>query len=219
MSNKKIILFVCIILFTISNTAFALEKETHYYLNQQIALSNYNSFLLDSYLKNNLGMAAGVKTIFQTPGESNEVDLWMAEGGRYEDEPMYTRSMNHFHDPLKDWGSAGFKGVGHSSAVWAQYPPQSQIINGNFSWNDVRSYYYWALTATDQNTRDTNYANCFRGLGQLMHLIQDASVPAHTRNDFHYIYNYEDWVQNIRTIEPAHFASIVNTPALSFWED
>ena len=32
-----------------------------------------------------------------------------------------------------------------------------------------------------------------------MHLIEDASVPAHVRNDIHYFYNYERWVDRIRT--------------------
>ncbi len=214
MSAKKIIFFLCVILFAMNNMAFALEEQTHSYLNGGIARNWWNGFPLDSYLKNNLNISGGVQNYYN--GE--QVWNWIADGGVFEDEPMYTRSMNHFHDPLKDWGSAGFKGVGNSSAVWAQYPLQSQPINGYFSWNDVRSYYYWALTAPSDTSQANFYSLCFRGLGQLMHLIQDASVPAHTRNDFHYVYNYEDWVESMRTskkpAEQAQFTSIVNTPAL-----
>jgi hypothetical protein len=36
-------------------------------------------------------------------------------------------------------------------------------------------------------------------VGQLMHLVEDASVPLHTRNDAHLIFNYETWVEKFRT--------------------
>ena len=42
-------------------------------------------------------------------------------------------------------------------------------------------------------------ANTFRALGQLMHLVQDASVPAHVRDDVHIFYTYEGWVEDMRT--------------------
>ncbi len=143
MSAKKILLLLFVLLLATNNKAHALEKLTHSYLNKRRAYNYWKYFSLESYLKSNLGISDGIQSYYN--GE--QVWNWMYDGGSFEDEPMYTRSTNHFHDPLKDWGSAGFKGVGISSAVWAQYPLQSQIINGNFSWNDVRSYYYWALTA------------------------------------------------------------------------
>ncbi len=194
---------------------YGLEKATHYQLNQNIALGYYNGcYGLDSYLRNNLGLASGVSTAFSTLPETQKVYAWMAKGGEYEDDPAYLRSLNHFHDPLvSNWQSAGLKGY-RSSIVWAEQSNQS-LLYGNYSWPDTRNYFYDALTATDLSTSQIKYANCFRGLGQLMHLVQDASVPAHTRNDFHGIYNYEDWVDDIRKNENSHFNSIVNTATLS----
>jgi hypothetical protein len=60
--------------------------------------------------------------------------------------------------------------------------------------------YYAALTETDPVRRDALWADLFRALGQIMHLVVDASVPEHTRNDVHLLgaikvaNSYENWV-------------------------
>lgn len=209
--RKLVFIFILsLFLSLMHNLCYGLEKETHKALNDFILNNNAS---INTYLNSNLNLAGGLDTQFN----GKKLRQWTIDGGAYEDEPMYTRSLNHFHDPLKPWISAGFKGVGISSAVWAQYPLQSQIINGSFSWNDARSYFYLALTAPSADSQANYYSLCFRGLGQLMHLVQDASVPAHTRNDFHNIYMYEDWLESIRTgtqADQTEFNSIVNTPAL-----
>ena len=115
---------------------------------------------------------------------------------------MYTRSMNHFHDPLKTWDSAGLKGIFKSSVIWAQDQGLGGFLTGgNFSWKNVREYFYIALTGKDfsgtwiaysQAEKEIYYGATFRGIGQVMHLVEDASVPAHTRDDAHVIgYHYE----------------------------
>jgi hypothetical protein len=163
--------FLIVIFFLSLTNSFALEKPTHKYLNEEFIVKN--SFL-DNFLKQNLKIENGVRENFN----NKEIIRWIGDGGIYEDEPMYTRSLNHFHDPLKSWDAAGFKGVGASSIVWAQYPLQSQIINGNYSWFDARYYFYNALIAPSDDSRGIYYSLCFRGLGQLMHLMEDASVPS-----------------------------------------
>lgn len=58
----------------------------------------------------------------------------------------------------------------------------------------TRENYYVALTGKDftgaqiamtKETRDEYFAMTFRGLGHQMHLVQDAAVPEHTRNNAH----------------------------------
>ena len=68
-------------------------------------------------------------------------------------------------------------------------------LTGNYSWYDVRDYYYKALTLPTKTEKDTYFAQTFRGLGQVMHLVQDASVPAHSRDDAHLFYNYEKFAE------------------------
>jgi hypothetical protein len=64
--------------------------------------------------------------------------------------------------------------------------------------HDGRAYFYQALTATTK-TSATALASTFRAVGQVMHLVEDASVPAHVRNDAHPPvisgYHYETWAR------------------------
>lgn len=177
------IAFLCIHVFLCPNKAMALEVETHKYLNRTIAQGFYNNFSLDSYLRNNLNFESGVNEVIPTYNET----VWKRiELGGYKEDITgipYLRSTKHFHDPLvSDWNSAGFKGM-QSSILWAETKNQSLLL-GNYSWPDAREYFYKALTATDSDIRNTNYAECFRAVGQVMHLVQDMSVPEHTRRRF-----------------------------------
>ena len=194
---RKVTVLVALIILSQVSFSYALNIGTHKAINEYIANNSLNGFSLDTYLRNNLGIQGGVTEKFKI----STVWEWLRDGGEYEDEPPwnipYIRSLNHFHNPITE---EGFKGDCYglslcvSSTVWALMPLGTQsILTGNYSWLDVRDYYYKALTSTDKTTRDSYFAQTFRGLGQLMHLIQDASVPAHTRNDFHLFYNYEDY--------------------------
>ncbi len=105
-----------------------------------------------------------------------------------------------------------------SAINWALSFPNTQNPGGYYSWADVRSYYLKALTLGTKTERDTNFAQTFRGVGQLMHLIQDMSVPEHTRNDGHYVpyIGYEDWVAypgnvNISTLIPFFFTGAISS--------
>ena len=179
--------------------ASALEVETHETLNEYIARQNFSviEFSLDTYLKSELDLAQGKDEKINRL----EVFKWLGEGGEKEDKPdfsaiPYRRSFNHFHDPLTDEGFPN----GISSVVWSQMPVNGQF-DGYYSWHDVRYYFYKALTLPGKEGRDDKYADLFRGLGQLMHLVEDASVPDHTRNDAHVIPgwlldSYEPWVDN-----------------------
>jgi hypothetical protein len=139
--------------------------------------------------------------------------------------PPYRRSRNHFHNPIPpsldnagftDWFS--FCDVGHcpvSAIRWAQGPQNSDFIynlnwgpihydvldlnpGGDWSWSKTRQYFFTGLISTDKGVRDINFAYTFQGLGQVMHLLEDMSVPDHTRNTFHppYSHDYEDFVSS-----------------------
>ena len=179
--------------------SFALETDTHEKINEFIAINTLNGFSLDSYLKNQLGFANGIKEDFKST-ETKKVWEWIKVGGLYEDVPYwwmpYVRSVNHFHNPLTDQGFSGIWGTGFlsgsSSIQWSQWPLGAQSIivlgSGNYSWHDARDYFYKALISADKTTRDNNYAMTFRGIGQLMHLVEDMSVPEHTRDDGHRLF-------------------------------
>ncbi len=78
----------------------------------------------------------------------------------------------------------------------------SGAAGGNWSWHDARRMYYQALTEPDPVRREALLAATFRALGQIMHLVVDASVPEHVRNDEHplgttpFFWSYDAWVQS-----------------------
>jgi hypothetical protein len=92
----------------------------------------------------------------------------------------------------------------HDSSVrWMQEPRQGDVDTGGFwSWRDARRLYYRALTEPGASNREILWADVFRALGQIMHLVVDASVPEHTRNDPHPLggltstSSYEYWVSS-----------------------
>ena len=183
------VIYMIISMFSLHS--YALEKETHKEINEYIAEHTIGGFSLDGYLKAQLGFTEGKDEFFN----NKKVFEWLGYGGRTEDEPMYLRSFRHFHNPLEDWDEAGLWGTFESSIIWGQRTDQSP--GGHYSWQDVRDYFYLALTSEDQTTREKYFAETFRGIGQVMHLVEDASVPLHTRHDAHFLFNYEGWVEEI----------------------
>src|SRR3989338_4709022 len=173
---KKLNLIFLIFLLTMPLCkAFALETKTHQDINGYVTnITLPNGFNLNTYLKNNLGLSGGIGEVVS---ENKKIEDWIKLGGEYEDAPPWTipylRSFNHYHNPITD---KGYLGMWNSSTQWALMSRNTQSPGGYYSWYDVRDYYYKALTSTTKTNRDTNFADTFRGLGQLMHLIQDASV-------------------------------------------
>jgi len=118
---------------------------------------------------------------------------WLREGGIREDDRI--RFLRHFHDPLQPWDGAGLLGLFESSIRWMQRTDQG------WSWQKARDRYHISLTAPRPEGRDGReraLADALRALGQQMHLVVDASVPEHVRNDPHPLGpifgNYEYWV-------------------------
>lgn len=111
---------------------------------------------------------------------------WFREGGTREDDGL--RCRKHFHDPLKPFESAGLNSAGlqsQSSVLWAQ------DIDNEWSWQEARDDYRLGLTSSIKEEREESLGNCFRALGQIMHLLADSSVPAHVRNDIHVLPFFE----------------------------
>ena len=198
----------------------ALETSTHELVNERAVLEWKDAGgrnVLDEYLKNQLGLRGGLETALRAPTEdSRNITGWIRLGGTLEDEGSALtgsgRFYRHFHDPLQPWDSAGltlpafpgFPGPNESSVRWMQNHDQESTgaAGGNWSWHDARRMYYQALTEPDPTRREALLAATFRALGQIMHLVVDASVPEHVRNDEHplgtlpFFWSYDAWVQS-----------------------
>jgi len=126
------------------------------------------------------------------------------------------RSLNHFYDPLDTHFDKGLSDyppdlritAGTNSFIWASI---SNGLGFNFhdplhfgsnlgtsniwSWQNARGYEWLGLTAPDKLGRQTNLDNMFRAVGQVMHLLEDASQPQHVRNEQH-LYPTNTWFYN-----------------------
>lgn len=168
------------------------NQITHKDLSQYAA---DNSVLSKGDCLKRLGFNAGLSEKFLWNNKVQSALLWLREGAYKEDvgtnaEGAFSmaRYNNHFHNPLKPWDSAGLNDVcaGGSSILWAQNGPwQTGYPEGDWSWKKARDSFYAALTGKNDSGRQADFAQTFKALGHQMHLTQDMSVPAHTRNDMH----------------------------------
>lgn len=155
--------------------------------------------IVDEFLRTELGFSQGLDAtlskvkIYDHLG-LNEIGIFpivenlriinfFEEGGKEEDE--LPRPLRHFHNPLQPWSMAGFSlildgGRPDSSLIWAQM--YNFGISNKQTWFHARDSFYKALTTGS----DDSYAETFKILGQLMHLVSDNAVPAHVRDDGHF---------------------------------
>jgi hypothetical protein len=161
---KKLFPAILIIIVVISFKAYALTENTHKAINERIAQRSINGFSFDTHLINQLGFSKGVtEDLWGIDAEGHnkkkKVFEWLGYGGEQEDRPgewydylpfigKPTRSVNHFHNPLKAWSEAGLNDkilgiisyTGQSQVLWAQN--STQDVGGNWAWQDARRYFY-----------------------------------------------------------------------------
>jgi hypothetical protein len=165
---------------------------------------------LDSILKAQYGVDLGARLVVN--GET--IQTWVEIGAAREDVPAI-RSLNHFHSPLRPWVGAG--GIlGQSSIYWQQNPAQG--LGGTWSWPIARQRLFEFLTLSAPAAREQALADTARALGQVMHMIQDAASPAHTREDPHLIRDgYEARTEELRrsndTTLRSRFQAFLDTPS------
>src|SRR4030095_8079291 len=155
---------------------------------------------MDSILKSQYQVDLG--TAFTV--NARTIQAWMRLGAAREDFPA-TRSLNHFHSPLKPWASAGGL-LSQSSVYWQQNPDQG--LGGSWSWPFARQRMFEFLTLPTPAAREGALADTARALGQVMHMVQDAASPAHTRADPHLIHDgYEARIEELRVSRDATLRS------------
>ena len=147
---------------------------------------------LDTILRSRYGVEGGASLVIG----GQPIRRWVGIGATREDFPPF-RSLNHFHNPLLPWADAGGR-FGQSSVYWQQSPDQG--MGGTWSWPVARQRLYDFLTLPSPAAREQALADTARALGQVMHMIQDAASPAHTRDDPHLFHDgYEARIEELRT--------------------
>ncbi|MFZ3090790.1 MAG: hypothetical protein WA240_09245 [Nitrospirota bacterium] len=194
-----------IVLFYSTNSLAWSVKWTHPDISEKAAEYSFLGPSNGDYLKN-LGFYKNIKETFTLNSNTKTVQKWIGEGGIEEDAGnIFTAYYyNHFHNPLAlSWNQAGLNTIypfinGKSSLLWAQ------DASNPWSWQKAREYYHLALTSQINTEREANFAKTFKGVGHIMHLIQDSAQPAHVRNDPHplddigIVPQFENWAKNNR---------------------
>lgn len=206
---------------SMTSLTLAFDDEAHIALSRRAISPEVSN--LDSFLKTVLSFEFGGGLITTVNGKT--VAQNVEEGAVNEDRPILWRPRHHFHNPRLSWDQAGWRPppfsaqLGDSSVKWSQN--ESQSVGGEHSWKDARDSYFAALTATTVSERESLYAETFRSLGHLIHLVQDAAVPSHTRNDTHLNYKgigdpdrFHGWAEGatgtIATTSPLFNAALLN---------
>jgi len=109
------------------------------------------------------------------------------------DEDTPPRWLNHFYDPVHQ---IGFRGL-RTSKDWAENTTAQAALTNKTPLAEYFSAsgdYSWERAIYDYVYDDKNRA--LEALGHTLHLIQDATVPDHTRNDAHPIWStYENYAK------------------------
>ncbi|MBI2604409.1 MAG: lamin tail domain-containing protein, partial [Candidatus Harrisonbacteria bacterium] len=171
---------------TFASRAYAYEIGTHRGITKEI-VRFYNA----NFSQRNIGDAETAA---------------MLQGSKDEDDAP--RWMNHFYDPVYNRGLTNFFGTNWmSSKQWAQnsneqigalYNPIHQVTYSavlTFAHPELltQTDYTWRRSLEDYASGDTKRA--FEGLGHVLHLLEDASVPDHTRNDPHPAVGEKDYLE------------------------
>ena len=177
MSRKIIIFLIIIALFLFFQNAFAYDdKTTHPALTDEI-IDFYNLSFPDNQL---------------TPQQKE----WIIEGSILEDTPP--RWINHFYDPVYKIGWSG-ENTGIYDKETVQLVSEKLIAPygitpvSSLEWmhNKILQAQY-AFYKSDKTWErgilemiKGNEEDAYKILGYILHLIEDSSVPEHTRNDTH----------------------------------
>ena len=205
--NTKYVLFLCLVLFRIDS--FGHDQNVHQAITANAAASAYvhssGYFSFVDTVSSDMPLFTATNSMVDGSYDEDDKDVQPDKskdiGGK--------RSLNHFYDPLdtstngkalSDFPTDSRKLEGRNSFVWASVSnspgydifvsdPTGWLKNKNttniWSWPNARGYEWLGLTATSQSERQTNLLSMFRAVGQVMHLLEDASQPQHVRNGFH----------------------------------
>ncbi len=220
--KKKILILTLnitlIFLFHIRLDAYSLK--VHERITEEVI--KQTEVKLNQYLKN-IGLSKGVNEELKSGNDKKEVIEWIKYGSWKEDlnwdwnnNPLFS----HFYNPVTNTSGVG---------LWPSAYDWANASNNDWSWKKVREFFYQGLTLTTKTQREEALAKAFRGIGHIIHLVEDVSVPAHTRADLHVpvLDNepYESYTnKNISQLQytsvPFPYWNISNSPAAprQFWD-
>ncbi len=184
MIDKWVVLTIALAI-TCATPLLAYDLETHARLSEAAAdVSSLSTALTNLQLGSKSPFS--VTDITRPRVNKGSALGWILEGAVREDGETECddRVRNHFYNPLNNMGYSFGALTGISSPLWGlEDQPAARLQD--FSYNDAREYFWNALQARTETEHQRNLALTFRSLGQIIHVVQDAAQPQHTRNDSH----------------------------------
>ncbi|MDH5649688.1 MAG: hypothetical protein OEY67_08525 [Gammaproteobacteria bacterium] len=189
--NKCYSTILVLVAFGIANNdVYGYERKTH----RELSIKTVDLSVLPNHI-NNLGLSSIKQLLI---GKSNACSLekqltaydWIHKGSWHEDDTLndncafVARYKNHFYNPITAKGlDANF--TGSPSPSWGLEDAENFGGDQEYSYKDFMDYLYLGLIDESNLEREKYLARAFRTIGHIIHLIQDAGQPQHTRNDSH----------------------------------
>ncbi|MBU0729148.1 MAG: hypothetical protein KKA70_05350 [Proteobacteria bacterium] len=224
MKYKHFVVLLVVYYFVYSSCYAYDDEKVHPEININAA---NQSILKTTNLLNMIGFTYGLDTYIVKDNVKLTIERWIGRGGTDEDGAIYGfRYLRHFHNPLKPWDEAGLDiflwPYFRSSIVWSQLNTATLFFPNYNSWEWAREYYYQALKTGDEKY----FADTFKSVGHLTHLVADMAVPVHVRNDSHPLGGiimeptwrkdpYEKWASKVEN-QPKINYNFPNDPASRF---
>lgn len=155
---------------------------------------------------------------------------YLIKGAVDEDTPP--RWINHFYDPItgEGWNGGGINGISPETIKY--------LAQFGLSYEDIESAKKWAVDPLLQNAYilyqgdqtwqkaiteyvKGNKKEAFIALGHVLHLLEDMTVPDHTRNDTHAgVLNdpqspYEVWARNYTEVNELNLSGSITPTKLN----
>ncbi|MFA5838767.1 MAG: immunoglobulin-like domain-containing protein [Candidatus Paceibacterota bacterium] len=167
MENRKSIILIIVFLinFVFSNDVYSYGVETHRAITKEV---------IEFYNESN-----------KREISDKEKEIIML-GSKEEDKPVY-RTVNHFYDPIYNKGLLSkflpaYDWAENTNAQ-AMYSPQYALLSKLLSLYSSDADYSFDRAVYEYVWGDKERG--LKTLGHILHLIEDMSLPAHTRDDQH----------------------------------
>ncbi len=261
--NKRIFISTIVILSTIAMLSYS-DAYDNIITHRKITEKTIDYSTLRNYLKLNLGLPEGYEAkinnkriIDWLSDGSYAEDKPACRAANHFHNPLLSWDQSYMSDDFYGdalvirtfCNSTGWPYTNRKSNVtWATGflapPPDGQKASFSqnplfspYNWDKARQNYYNFLVSISPQSRELSFSKALSNLGHVLHLLQDVTVPAHTRNDFQsqlfkmnniYIDRYQPFEKYVESnsslITNANIDPIKDSPAFNntrltdFWD-
>jgi Tol biopolymer transport system component len=231
MKGALAILIIIITITLCNNVVIAYNDKTTHRFITEVAIQRST---LDRYLQEKLGIPEGLRTTYKVSSKDKMIIELLQDGSQNEDfayraynhfwDPVRNKGLDD-----DGWSRLlllsgpdrliplHFNGFGNSEWAMGRKEDGGPLDNcgsgdysennkcNDYSWRRARDAFFEALMSDTDEGSAQNFVLFYERFGRVLHLLQDAAVPAHTRNDmFGHLdfeevqgWNFKNWGGNL----------------------